>query len=134
MEMEMLTRKRPTSDMFYGYLNLHKWVDLAFPNRVNELIDNNLFSEVDGEKFEENSVYKCLIYFLRVGLFCLKDSPNERPTTRDVVMELESLINDLGKNAVASRILRQCMLNLLSNTNATRNDTHGSNVEISSTF
>jgi len=49
-------------------------------------------------------------------------------------MELESLINDLGENAVASRRLRQSMPNLLSNTNATRNDTHRSNVEISSTF
>jgi hypothetical protein len=109
-------------------------VDLAFPNRVNEVIDYNLFSEVDGERFEENSVYKCLIYFLRVGLFCLKDSPNERPTMRDVLMELESLINDLGENTVASRILRQSMPNLLSNRNETRNDTHGSNVDISSTF
>jgi hypothetical protein len=53
---------------------------------------------------------------------------------RDVVMVLESLRNDLGENAVASRRLRQSMSNLLSNTNATRNDTHASNADSSSTF
>ena len=26
--LEILTRKRPTSDMFSGDLNLHKWVDV----------------------------------------------------------------------------------------------------------
>jgi hypothetical protein len=33
-----LLEKRPTSDMFAGDLNLHKWVNLAFPNKVKEVI------------------------------------------------------------------------------------------------
>ena len=39
--LEILTRKRPTSEMFSGDLNLHKWVDQAFPNRVKEVIDQS---------------------------------------------------------------------------------------------
>ena len=50
--LEILTRKRPTSDMFSGDLNLHKWVDQAFPNRVKDVIDHGLFSEVDDDDFE----------------------------------------------------------------------------------
>jgi hypothetical protein len=69
--------------------------ELAFPNRVKEVIDNSLFSEVDGDEFEENNVYKCLLSLLHVGLLCSKDSPEERPTMRDVVMVLETIKEDL---------------------------------------
>jgi LRR receptor-like serine/threonine-protein kinase FLS2 len=78
--LERLTRKRPTSDMFSGDLNLHKWVILAYPNKVKEVIDFNLFSEMDIDEFEENNVYTCLLSLIRVGFICSKDLPNERPT------------------------------------------------------
>ena len=104
--LEILTRKRPTSDMFSGDLNLHKWVNLSFPNRVKEIIDHSLFSEMDEDGVEENSVYKCLLSLLRVGLLCSKDSPNDRPTLRDVVIMLESLREDLKTNAIYPRRLR----------------------------
>eukprot|EP00253_Pinus_taeda_P014467 PITA_14467 len=132
--LEMLTRKRPTNDMFSGDLNLHKWVNLAFPSSVKEVIDNNLLREVEGDEFEENNVFNCISSLIQVGLVCSKDSPNERPTMRDVVMVLENLRNDLGANAIASRRLRQSISNLLSNTNATRSDTHASNAHSSSSF
>ena len=56
--------------MFVGDLNLHNWVNLTFPNKVKEVIDNCIFSEVDGNEFEENNVYKCLVSLLHVGLRC----------------------------------------------------------------
>jgi hypothetical protein len=68
MLLEMLTRKQPTSDMFVGGLNLHKSVNLTFPNKVNEIIDNNLFSEMDRDEFDENNVHKS--YFLCYELVC----------------------------------------------------------------
>eukprot|EP00253_Pinus_taeda_P018291 PITA_18291 len=132
--LEMLTRKRPTNDMFSGDLNLHKWVNLAFPNSVKEVIDNNLLREVEGDEFEENNVFNCISSLIQVGLVCSKDSPNERPTMRDVVMVLKNLRNDLGANAIASRRLRQSISNLLSNANATRSDTHASYAHSSSSF
>eukprot|EP00253_Pinus_taeda_P005390 PITA_05390 len=132
--VEILTRKQPTNDMFFGDLNLHKWVNLAFPSRVKEVIDNNLLREVEGDEFEENNVFNCISPLIQVGLVCSKDSPNERPTMRDVVMVLENLRNDLGENVVVSRGLRQSISNLRSNTNATRSDTHASNAHSSSSF
>eukprot|EP00253_Pinus_taeda_P008856 PITA_08856 len=132
--LEMLTRKWPTNDMFSGDLNLHKWVNLAFPSSVKEVIDSNLLREVEGDEFEESNVFNCISSLIQVGLVCSKDSPNERPTMRDVVMVLENLRNDLGANAISSRRLRQSISNLLSNTNATRSDTHASNAHSSSSF
>eukprot|EP00253_Pinus_taeda_P036136 PITA_36136 len=118
---EMLTRNRPTSDMFVGELNLHKWVSLAFPNRVKEVIDEFFFEEVDEYEFEENNTYNCLLSLLHVGLSCSKDSPEERPTMREVAMVLESIRKDLMATSVPSQRLRQSISNLLSNTNEASN-------------
>ena len=115
-------------------LNLHKWVNLSFPNRVKEIIDHSRFSELDEDEFEENSVYKCLLSLLRVGLLCSKDSFGDRPTMRDVVMVFKSPREDLKTNAISPRRLRQSMSNLLSNINATKNNAHASNAQSSSTF
>ncbi|XP_016651449.1 PREDICTED: probable LRR receptor-like serine/threonine-protein kinase At3g47570 [Prunus mume] len=41
--LEMFTGKRPTDDMFYGDLNLHTFVKMAFPERVMEIADSTLF-------------------------------------------------------------------------------------------
>jgi len=133
MLLEMFTRMRPTSDMFVGDLNLHKWVNFAFPTRVKEVIDNNLLSEVDGDAFEEDDVYKCLFSLLRLGLFCSKDSPEERPTMRDVARVLKSLKKDLMGNTDFSKKPRRSISNLLGDTSATRNVATISNDE-SSTF
>jgi serine/threonine protein kinase len=113
--LEMITRKWPTSDMFVGDLNLHKWVDLAFPNTAKEVIDSHLLSEMDKDEIEENDTYKCLLSFLRVGLLYSKDSTEERPTMRDVSTMLESLREDLVENGTTSRRLRQIISSLLAN-------------------
>eukprot|EP00253_Pinus_taeda_P022360 PITA_22360 len=131
--LEMLTRKRPTSDMFVGELNLHKWVSLAFPNRVKELIDELFFEEVDEYDFEENNIYNCLLSLLHVGLSCSKDSPEEIPTMREVAMVLESIRKDLMATSVPSQRLRRSISNLLSNSNEASNVAIASNDQSSST-
>eukprot|EP00253_Pinus_taeda_P025475 PITA_25475 len=134
MLLEMLTRKRPTSHMFVGDLNLHNWVNFAYPNNVNEVIESSLFSEVCGDEINENKVYKCLLDLLHVGLLCSKHSPEERPTMRVVVRMLESIKEDLEANAVASRRLRRSISKLLIDTNAIRNDASTSSDQSSYTF
>jgi len=134
MLLEIITRKQPRSDMFVGNLNLHNWVNATFPNKVKEVIDSGLFSELNGDEFEENNVYKCLVSLLRVGLFCSKHSPEERPTMKVVVAVLESIREDLAANPISSRGLRRSISNLLSNSNAISNDAPTSNDESYSTF
>ena len=110
--LEMFTGKRPTSDIFVGNLNLHKWVNMAFPNKVNEVIDNNLSIELHRDECENYNVQECLLSLLRVGLICSKDSPNERPTMREVVMVLENLKEDLVGNTVDKKSTFECWLKL----------------------
>jgi Leucine-rich repeat (LRR) protein len=104
--LELFTRKKPTSDMFVGDLNLHNWVNLVILNGMEEVIDNNIFSEVVEDEFENNNVFSFLLSLLHIGLLCSKYSPNERPTMRVVVKMLESIRQDLVATAVASRRLR----------------------------
>lgn len=130
----MLTRKRPTSDMFVGELNLHKWVNLAFPNRVKEVIDDFFFEVVDEYEFEENNIHTCLLSLLHVGLSCSKDSLEERPTMREVTMLLESIKKDLMANSVDSQRLGRSISNLLRNTNEASNVAIASNDQSSSTM
>eukprot|EP00253_Pinus_taeda_P020398 PITA_20398 len=106
MLLEILTRKQPTSHMFVGDLNLHNWVNFSYPNNVNGVIESILFSEVYGDEFDENNVYKCLLSLLHFGFLCSKHSLEEIPTMRVVVRMLESIKDDLVANEVASRRLR----------------------------
>jgi serine/threonine protein kinase len=131
--LEILTRKQPTSSMFVGDLNLHNWVISAFPNKVKEVIDSGLFSEVEGDEFKENNVYKCLVSLLCVGLLCSKHSPKERPTMKVIVTMLERIRDDLAANSINFR-LRRSISNLLSDSNATTDYASTSNDQSSFTF
>ncbi|XP_026666222.2 receptor kinase-like protein Xa21 [Phoenix dactylifera] len=96
--LEMLTGKKPTNDMFKDGLNLHKFVDMAFPERVTEILDpQNLQDEneeVDGnirnEDFSRMRLRRCVISLIRIGLLCAKESPNERPRMQDVTTKVRA--------------------------------------------
>ena len=88
---------------------------------------------MDGYEFEENNIYTCLLSLLHVGLSCSKDSPEERPTMREVEMVLESIKKDLMDNSVDSHRLIRSISNFLRNTNEARNVAIASNDQRSST-
>ncbi|GLJ28628.1 hypothetical protein SUGI_0564190 [Cryptomeria japonica] len=89
--LEMVTRKRPSDDMFVGDMSLDKWVKSAFPNRLPEIVDSELLKDVN-ENMDKN---KCLISFVHFGLLCSSETPRERPSMRDVANALESLKKSL---------------------------------------
>ncbi|GLJ28655.1 hypothetical protein SUGI_0564750 [Cryptomeria japonica] len=112
--LEMVTRKRPSDDMFVGDMNLRKWVSSAFPNRLAEIVDWELFRDVN-ESMDDN---RCLLSFIHVGLLCSSESPRERPSMRDVANSLESLKTSLMGSASTSNL--KCTISeLLVNTNLT---------------
>eukprot|EP01018_Ginkgo_biloba_P038005 Gb_12050 [translate_table: standard] len=87
--LEMLTRRRPTDEMFSGGLNLQKWVNMAFPERMVEVVDECLFTNVSDE--EQHKIYECVREMMGVGLACTKEMPQQRPQMGDVVRALESI-------------------------------------------
>jgi len=55
--LEMLTRKKPTHDMFVEGMNMQKWVGSHFPNRVREVVDMGLL-RMTGTCIEEDKDFK----------------------------------------------------------------------------
>ncbi|GLJ28298.1 hypothetical protein SUGI_0556190 [Cryptomeria japonica] len=102
MLLNMVTRKRPSDDMFGGDMRLQKWVRSAFPDRLAEILDSELWRDVNNN-IEDN---KCLISFIHVGLLCSSESPRERPSIIDVGNAFERLKTSLIGSAAASNLIR----------------------------
>ncbi|KAG1335444.1 putative LRR receptor-like serine/threonine-protein kinase [Cocos nucifera] len=81
--LEMFTGKRPTDDKFKDGLNLHKYVQMAFPEQVMDVIDPRLFS---AEEYEE-----CMVSVIKYGLLCSKESPEERLEMTEVAKEMVAI-------------------------------------------
>ncbi|XP_057845323.2 putative leucine-rich repeat receptor-like serine/threonine-protein kinase At2g24130 [Cryptomeria japonica] len=86
--LEMLTRERPTHQMFVDGLSLRMWVSMAFPDRISEVVDDSLLLCKGGAT---DSTCSCLIQLVRVALLCSKDSPKDRPSMAEVVEMLECI-------------------------------------------
>ncbi|XP_022884343.1 probable LRR receptor-like serine/threonine-protein kinase At3g47570 [Olea europaea var. sylvestris] len=97
--LEIFTKKRPTDDMFTGDLNLHQWINRSFPSALAEILDSNLFIDIDFIKEgasapiikNQNQIEELLVPTIHVGLLCSKESPDERPDMRDVVVKLKKI-------------------------------------------
>ncbi|XP_059064897.1 putative leucine-rich repeat receptor-like serine/threonine-protein kinase At2g24130 [Cryptomeria japonica] len=113
--LEMVTRKRPSDDMFVGDMNLQNWVRSAFPNRLADIVDSGLFRDVN-ENMEDS---RCLLSFIHVGFLCSNESPRERPSMRDVAKILENLKTTFMGGAGPSN-LTPTISDLLRNANATQ--------------
>ena len=55
----MVTRKRPSDDMLIGDMSLHKWVRLAFLDRLVDIADSELLKDMD-KNMQDNT---CLVSF-----------------------------------------------------------------------
>ncbi|XP_077226017.1 receptor kinase-like protein Xa21 isoform X1 [Tasmannia lanceolata] len=100
--LEIFTGKRPTDDMFKDGLNLHKFAQLSFPDRVMEIPDPLSLLE-DAEERATNiaenyndkirHLQECLGSLMRIGVVCSAESPRERMEMGDVVKEICSIRN-----------------------------------------
>ena len=90
--LEMVTRKRPTDSMFVEGLNLQKWVRIAFPRKIKEVIDSSLLKDENTGALEQHEIFNCVNQLVSLGLVCTRESPEEQPTMIEVVAILESII------------------------------------------
>ncbi|XP_025810628.1 probable LRR receptor-like serine/threonine-protein kinase At3g47570 [Panicum hallii] len=95
--LEMLTGKRPTDEMFTDGLNLHKFVEKAFPQKITEVLDPCIVpSSEDGDVHDNlkhgnnatNGVKSCIVHLVKLGLSCSTETPKDRPTMQDVYAEV----------------------------------------------
>ena len=92
--LEVLTGRRPTDELFEDGQNLHKLVQISFPDNILQILDSHLVSrdqEVIGVEKRENLIpnyEKCLISLCGIGLACSVESPRERMNIVGVIKEL----------------------------------------------
>eukprot|EP01018_Ginkgo_biloba_P027264 Gb_11026 [translate_table: standard] len=124
----MLTRRPPTDDMFAEGLNLQKWVSMAFPDRMVEVVDECLFTNLSDEndENEQEKIYECVRQMLVMGLACTKEMPQQRPEMREVVEALESIREAFVGSTWTSRFTPSSTIEaLLHNIKAPRNGGRG---------
>ncbi|KAG2606907.1 hypothetical protein PVAP13_4NG177111 [Panicum virgatum] len=95
--LEMLTGKRPTDEMFTDGLNLHKFVEQAFPQKLTEVLDpcivlssedGDVPNNLDHENNATDGVKSCIGQLVKLGLSCSMETPKDRPTMQDVYAEV----------------------------------------------
>ena len=106
--LEMFIGKRPIDEMFKDGLSIHKFVAMASPEHVMDIVDPSMFFEDDEEdandEIEERQIIEedphvnvssrikeCLISVFQIGLLCSKISPDERIPTNVVVNEMNAI-------------------------------------------
>ncbi|KAL8241360.1 hypothetical protein R6Q59_014715 [Mikania micrantha] len=104
--LEVMTGKKPTDEIFKEGLSLHKCASMALQdNNLTDIIDVNLINvhleeaEVVNEIREEANmktiIEECVVSTIKIGVSCSLDSPTQRMDIKNVVHELQHILNTL---------------------------------------
>ncbi|CAJ2646909.1 unnamed protein product [Trifolium pratense] len=98
--LEVLTRRRPTDEMFEDGQNLHMFVENSFPNSLIQILDPHLLPRNVAATIDDGNsgnftpnVENCLVSLFRIGLACSVESPKDRMNIVDVTRELNTIKN-----------------------------------------
>ena len=89
MLLEMLTRKKPTDDMFLGELNLRQWVKVLIPYKIMKVIDRNLLMTKQGK--DAITAQVDALAFMELRLECSRELLEERIGIRDIIIKLNKI-------------------------------------------
>ncbi|XP_071723390.1 uncharacterized protein [Rutidosis leptorrhynchoides] len=92
--LEMITGKRPTSEMFKEGLNLRALVEAALPENVAKIADPVIVQEISSFS-RKTEAFESLISLLKIGIVCTSESTSARMNMIDVVAQLCSIRNQL---------------------------------------
>ncbi|KAL8241363.1 hypothetical protein R6Q59_014718 [Mikania micrantha] len=103
--LEGMTGKRPTDEIFKEGISLHKFASMALrDNIVTNIIDVNIINvyqeeaEVKEIKKEANMktiIEECVASTVKTGVSCSMNSPTQRMDIKNVVLELQHILNTL---------------------------------------
>lgn len=101
--LEMVTRKRPTDDMFNGGLSLQKWVKSHYHGRMEKIINTNMVRAIRNQSPEVKRMWEVAIgELIELGILCTQYSPATRPTMLDAADDLDRLKRYLGGETTAT--------------------------------
>ena len=85
--LEMITRKKPTNEMFVGELSMRQWI-ASIPDKM-KVMDDGLLRIEDGR--DATVMQAILSSILELGLRCSKELPDERLDIKDVVAKVNKI-------------------------------------------
>ena len=85
--LEMITRKKPTDEIFVGELGMRQWIG-SLRDRM-EVVDDGLLRIEDGR--DVTALQTILSSILELGLRCSEELPNGRLDINDVVAEVNKI-------------------------------------------
>ena len=109
--LEMFTGKRPIDEMFKDGLSIHKFILMALPEHVMDIVDPLMFFEVDEEDVDDeineedikeiikeyphvnisSTIKDCVISLFQIGLSCSMALPDDRMPTNVVVNKMQAI-------------------------------------------
>lgn len=92
--MEICSRRRPVDEMFSEELTMRKWMQESFPNSVAQVVDKELLNIDDGRKRVKYE--KCLTLVIELALECTEDTPQERPSMKNVLSRMKKIELELS--------------------------------------
>ena len=92
----MITRKKPTDNMFEGELTMRQWINASLPDRMMEVVDDGLLSTENGR--DVTTLQNVLSSIMELGLRCSEELPDERVDIKDVLVKLQKIKLALFEN------------------------------------
>jgi LRR receptor-like serine/threonine-protein kinase FLS2 len=87
--LEMITRKKPTDNMFVGELTMRQWINASFPDQMMKIVDDGLLITENGRDI--TIIQSILSSIMEIGLKCSKELPDERVDIKNVLVKLQKI-------------------------------------------
>ncbi|KAI6680717.1 hypothetical protein NL676_034598 [Syzygium grande] len=88
--LEVITRKKPTNEMFDADMSLTQWVGAATPDKVLDVMDRGILS-TKHEDLMLPELKRIVLSILELGLECSKILPEERTDMETVMVKLNKI-------------------------------------------
>lgn len=97
--LEVMTRKKPTDDIFTEGLSLHMFASMSLPDHVVDVIDIEILNFYQEEEIvmknkEANAkkILECVAAIVKIGVSCSMYSPLQRMDMKNVLNELQRIL------------------------------------------
>ncbi|KAG2632852.1 hypothetical protein PVAP13_2NG127206 [Panicum virgatum] len=93
--IELFTGKSPTNVMFKDGISLHHYAEVAFPDKVMEIADANIWLREGPNTINDmryiTRIKECLSSVIQLGILCSKQLPIERLSMSNAAAEMHAI-------------------------------------------